>query len=327
MKKIKVMALALALVLLLAACGQQSATNGKTGLRASEKPFVKVAGEEVSTKEFYAQYDLFAGVMALQQGLNQRISSMVVTDKFIQQDLKANNVEISEEDYQKEIDAAIAQIGGEEEFNKYLDFMGTTADVFKANIRNNFNNTKHLEWFTSNFKATDEQLSKYYEENKNNLDYVEARHILVKTEDEAKDIIKKLESKEKTFEELNDELSLDAAAKTKGGSLGRITKTAAGQYDPKFLEATYRLEKNQISEPVSTQVGYHIIEVTDKAEGLDAHKDKIVEALASQEHQVYLDNKLKEIDIVFYDDKGLPIVNPETPEGETQTPTTDVEKP
>ena len=319
MKKIKVIALVLAMVMLLAACGQAKTSNGKTGIRASEKPFVKVGDTEVSNKEYYEQYDLFAAVYALNQGLNQNISNMIISDTFIAKDLADKKVEITEEEYQKEFDAAIKQMGGTAEFEKYLDFMGTTEEVFRNNIKNNYNNTKHLEWFKSTFEPADEELNAYYEQNKTMLDYTEARHILVKDESVAKEVAEKLKAGEKSFEELSNEYSIDEAAKASGGSLGRITPARASEYDADFIKALFALDKNEVSEPVKTQFGYHIIEVTAKAQGMENHKDNIVEALASQKHQEYLNENIQKLDVVFYDGNGLPIVNGENPETNEQT--------
>lgn len=89
---------------------------------------------------------------------------------------------------------------------------------------------------------------------------VRARHILVKTEKEAQDVLAKLKGGA-DFEKLAREISADPSAKTNGGDLEYFTK---GQMVAEFSEAAFKLNKGQISQPVKTQFGFHIIKVEDK---------------------------------------------------------------
>ncbi len=89
---------------------------------------------------------------------------------------------------------------------------------------------------------------------------LKARHILVKTEDEAKEIIKELEGGA-DFAELAKAKSTGPSG-TKGGDLGTFGK---GQMVPEFEAAAFALEVGEFSkEPVKTQFGFHVIKVEDK---------------------------------------------------------------
>src|SRR5580700_2256403 len=88
---------------------------------------------------------------------------------------------------------------------------------------------------------------------------VHARHILVPTEDEAKAIEVELK-KGADFATLAKEKSKDPGA-ADGGDLGYFTKD---QMVPEFSEAAFKLDKGQISDPIHTQFGWHIIKVEDK---------------------------------------------------------------
>jgi len=92
-----------------------------------------------------------------------------------------------------------------------------------------------------------------------NEEEVHARHILVATEDEAKAIREQLQ-KGADFAALAKEKSTDPGA-AEGGDLGYFTKE---QMVPEFAEAAFKLNKGDISEPVKTQFGWHIIKVEDK---------------------------------------------------------------
>lgn len=89
---------------------------------------------------------------------------------------------------------------------------------------------------------------------------VKAAHILVKTEAEAKDIIEKLNRGE-DFATLAKENSLDPGSKDNGGSLGYFSK---GQMVPDFEAVAFKLKKGEVSDPIKTRFGYHIIKVSDK---------------------------------------------------------------
>ena len=84
---------------------------------------------------------------------------------------------------------------------------------------------------------------------------IKARHILVKEEFEAGDILKKLEEG-KTFEELALTHSLCPSNK-EGGDLGEFGK---GSMVPSFEEAAFALEIGEVSQPVRTQFGFHLIQ-------------------------------------------------------------------
>jgi peptidyl-prolyl cis-trans isomerase C len=92
-----------------------------------------------------------------------------------------------------------------------------------------------------------------------NEEEVHARHILVTTEDEAKAILAQLKGGA-DFATLAKEKSKDPGA-AEGGDLGYFTKE---QMVPEFAEVAFKLGKGQLSDPVKTQFGWHIIKVEDR---------------------------------------------------------------
>jgi foldase protein PrsA len=87
------------------------------------------------------------------------------------------------------------------------------------------------------------------------VDKIKCSHILVKKQSEALLILERLKKGE-SFDKLAKELSIDRGSGKRGGDLGYFGR---GAMVKPFEVASFNLEKNQISEPVKTEFGYHII--------------------------------------------------------------------
>lgn len=108
--------------------------------------------------------------------------------------------------------------------------------------------------------VTDADVKKFYDDNLKPQTEVHARHILVETEAQAKEIEAKLKGGA-DFAKLAKEVSKDSGSD--GGDLGYITKD---QVVPEFGNVAFSLEKGKISDPVKSQFGWHIIKIEDKRE-------------------------------------------------------------
>ena len=147
-------------------------------------------------------------------------------------------------------------------------------------------------------KVTDADIKKYYDENKKQFikpaEY-KARHILVKTEKEAKELITKLDGakeKEKTFIELAKKHSTGPSG-VQGGELGWFT---AKKMVPEFSAAAATLAKGSYTKtPVKTSFGYHLIFLEDKktedAKKFDEIKDSVKTLLVNTRLQQKIKDK------------------------------------
>ncbi len=118
-------------------------------------------------------------------------------------------------------------------------------------------------------------------------DEIRARHILVKTEEEAKAIIADLDAG-KDFIELAKEKSTDPN-KSEGGDLGYFVK---GRMVPEFEEAAFAMEKGSYSKtPVKTQFGFHVIKLEDKREAAPPKYEEV----AQQVRQLVMRDKYLEV--------------------------------
>ena len=149
------------------------------------------------------------------------------------------------------------------------------------------------------FNITDEEIKKAYDERVTKLASKEfnARHILVKTEDDAKAIIKELEGGA-DFEKLAKEKSTGPSG-SNGGSLGWFkAKTMV----PAFANAVKSMKKGDISkEPVKTQFGFHVIKLEDSRDAklptLETLKGQLKRVIAQKKMIAYMEDIKKGADI------------------------------
>ena len=175
-----------------------------------------------------------------------------------------------------------------ESFKKQVEFMKKRAlqtEFFRKNV---------------NEKITDADLQAVYDEQIGALptrQQVKARHILVKTEDEANAIIKELDGGA-DFAELAKEKSTGPSG-AQGGDLGYFGQ---GQMVPSFEAAAFALDKGKYTEkPVKSDFGWHVILVEDKRDEpkptLESVKENLRAFVAQQKFQALLDDLRKDADV------------------------------
>jgi peptidyl-prolyl cis-trans isomerase C len=144
--------------------------------------------------------------------------------------------------------------------------------------------------------VTEEAMRKVYDEAIKQIkdeEEVSARHILVESEEEAKKIAADLK-KGGDFNAIAKEKSKDPGSKDNGGDLGFFSKD---QMVPEFANAAFALNKGQLSEPVKSQFGWHVIRVDDKRKkqppAYDQVKDQL-ESFVQRRAQAEMITKLRE---------------------------------
>jgi len=175
-------------------------------------------------------------------------------------------------------------------------------EKMKNEMLANFNIAKVLE----KVEVKDEEIKAYYDENKAQFvsgPSVAASHILVDSEEKAKEIQAKIEAGEVSFEDAAREHS-SCPSKENGGALGEFTQ---GQMVPEFDKAVFSMEVGELRGPVKTQFGFHIIKLTAKNESKEIAfndvKDQIMSALIQEKRQKAYESKINQLKIVFPVDK------------------------
>lgn len=177
------------------------------------------------------------------------------------------------------LDAKENKLNEEEEFKVVLDH---TVD----NLLKNYAFSKIL----SKETVSDEEVEKYFEDNKAVFakELVNASHILIDTEEKALEIKKEIEEG-KDFAQAAMEYS-SCPSKDAGGELGEFPR---GAMVPEFEDKAFSMEAGEVSEPVKTQFGYHIIKLNSKSDPANitfesVKEDVRSEALRVKQQEAYL---------------------------------------
>lgn len=177
------------------------------------------------------------------------------------------------------LDAKENKLNEEEEFKVVLDH---TVD----NLLKNYAFSKILSGET----VSDEEVEKYFEDNKAVFakELVNASHILIDSEEKALEIKKEIEEG-KDFAQAAMEYS-SCPSKDAGGELGEFPR---GAMVPEFEDKAFSMEAGEVSEPVKTQFGYHIIKLNSKSDPANitfesVKEDVRSEALRVKQQEAYL---------------------------------------
>jgi foldase protein PrsA len=257
-----------------------------------DKAIAKINGDSISKDELY-------DVMVEQYGA--ATVEQLIADKIVASEAKKQKITISDEELNKEVDKLKESYGGEEVFDQVLASNNTTVDVLKEDLKNYLTMRELIE---PQIEITDEELKTYFDENKDSLgeaEQVKASHILVEGEETAKEIKQKL-ADGADFAELAKEYSTDEGSKENGGELGFFPR---GTMVTEFEDVAFSLPINEISEPVKSDYGYHIIKVEEKKEAKEADfddskaaiKETLIDEKMESEYTTWLEEKKKDYDI------------------------------
>ncbi|MBQ3815843.1 MAG: peptidylprolyl isomerase [Clostridia bacterium] len=155
-------------------------------------------------------------------------------------------------------------------------------------------------------RVTDDEVKKFYEENPDQFEAgltFAASHILVDSEEQAAEVRAKIASGEMTFEDAAKAYS-SCPSKAQGGDLGEF---GHGQMVPEFEEACAAMEVGDLSNPVKTQFGWHVIRLNKKEQGgkmaFADVKDEIRQALLGEKQQAAYQSRINQLKILFPVDK------------------------
>lgn len=200
-----------------------------------------------------------AGTQEFRGVQNQIVGYLVLREAYVCEGDELG-LEVSDEEIDKRLDEIVEQYykGDEKRFQDELKKQGVAEEQLRKEIEMQLFQRKIFDEVTADVKVSDKEIEQYY--NKNKQQYTNAatrtvRHILVKQRARADELLAQLRGGA-SFAALARKHSTDPGSKKNGGKL----ELAEGQTVPAFDKVAFRLKKGQLSEPVKTQFGWHIIQ-------------------------------------------------------------------
>ncbi len=319
MKK-KIMLLALAATLLLASCsgnGNTASTSEQvtgeqtTGEQIQELPenmsyaklpedvAIRVDGEDIKKADVDFFYNIVRKQAIANAGGEEALKNMgptgvpledyikqMVNEKMIMLHLmkKENpSLSVKDEDVEKKL-KEIEETQGKDKLEEYLKGVEISLEEYKSVVKQSlYEEAFYADHFKKN-PISEEQIKSVFVMRREEMPTHHAKHILVETEEEAKAILKDLEAG-KDFGEIAKEKSKDPGSAARGGDLGF---NAPNLFVPEFADALKKLEVGQISDPVKTQFGYHIIKLEEKKENYEDFKEQIQAQMEKESYNMYI---------------------------------------
>lgn len=239
----------------------------------------------------------------------QNAVDYLVRTKLLYQFLQEQKVPVTKEQLDEEqatIEKAMKARDPKANIAEALSLTGISLDEFRKQL------TPRIQWNNYLMKrATDAELKKYFEQNKDvfNGTQVKASHILIKVDPDAKPadkekakqkllaIKKEIESGKISFADAANKYSEDPSnqAQPTGGDVDYFFRK--NQLVEPFAAKAFSMKQGEISDPVETEYGYHLIQVTGRKEGQPRDfaqmKDQVMFQYAADQQQEIVDSMLK----------------------------------
>lgn len=231
--------------------------------------------------------------------IKKTVLDEMVDYKIIEEDAKKMGIEIDSKLVDKKFAELKKDLG--EKYKEDQKKLGIKDSYYKDKIVEQEYLKAHEKKVKSAFEVNDEELKKYYEEHKNEYYLAKVSHILLKTEKEANQVYGELS--ENNFGELAKKYSKDQSSKESNGFLGEFK---SGIFEESVDDEIKNLNAGQISKPVKSKLGYHIIRVDEKkTQAFSDVKDSIRNEILNKKYQAYLKNlkEKSEVEIKLNDAK------------------------
>ena len=281
-------------------------------------PVAVVEGVEIKKADLEQAFARMVGAQGIptdQLPEEQRIQGyhMILDDMIIEKLVtkRAAETKVTDEEVAAKMEGFKTKFGSEDALKQQIEKSGLTLDKVKENVREGL---RQEHWIDSQIKGKDEvtdaDAEDFYKKNPDQFkqpEQVRASHILVAVDKEAKpEVVAEKEKaakaiaervkKGEAFDKLAKELSEDPSAKENSGDLNYFGRE---QMVPEFSAAAFKMKKDEISDPVRSQFGFHVIKVTDHKDGetvtLEKARPKLIAFLKQQKRQGEIEKVVKAI--------------------------------
>lgn len=262
-------------------------------------PVAKVNGEAITKAQLDSAFNAAVessgaktADLTPEQKLNgyRQLLDELIMDKLVAK--AAAGIEVTDDEVNAEIAKIKKQFPSEDAFAAQLKEAGQTPEKLTASLRTMLQQQRWMKTQVKEQAISDDDTKKFYDSNQTEFqspDTVKASHILfmVKKDDSEGAVKQKLDAAQKAaerakkgedFTNLAKELSEEPGAKDSGGDLGFFSKD---RMVPEFAEVAFKQTPGDISDPVRTQFGWHVIKVTEKKPAGTVPFDQVKEQISS----------------------------------------------
>ena len=244
------------------------------------------------------------------KGINNNILSFIIDNEVAYQDAQRENIKVEDKDVNEKYEDLKETLKSNSAYKAKLDEVGVNDDFLKSQFKKDLIVSKYKENFMKNIKINDNEIKTYYDNHKDEFtkEEVRASQILISTlddnnnvvnqeqkeklKDKAENILEKLKNNE-DFAILAKEYSDDKNSGKDGGDLGYFSKE---DKNIDFTNPVFKLEKDQLSDIIETEYGYHIVKLTDNksvTKTLEESKEDIKNKILNQKYTQHIDSLYK----------------------------------
>jgi peptidyl-prolyl cis-trans isomerase C len=279
-----------AAVLLLAGCGQSDSGKGPVLVKVNDKSYTASQVEKELAQEARRLPP------EVQQHLTTKEGQKQFLDRLVRRELLIQEAERQKIEEQPEV-----------------------AEQIKAFRHEVMLRTLVQKEIGDKVSVEDKDAQEYFQANPDEFsgDRIRAKHILVESEDEAKQVLDRLSAKKESFEDVAKVASQDTFTAQKGGDLDYLARE---QMIPEFAKAAFALKPGEVSGPVKTPFGFHVIKLVDRKKGqplgFEQVKDQLKRRLLEQRQGDRFQAWLKELEggaKITREDSYLPVAAPFAP--------------
>jgi foldase protein PrsA len=198
---------------------------------------------------------------AFKRDYQQTVLSRLIRREVLSVAAEEAGVEVTETDVSDRLDQVISDVGGQEQFETELANRNLTQEEVEGFVRDSLVEEALREAVTKGTEPTDTEIEAYYQGNCECVTEIYTQHILVNDNARAVDISQQLKAApaskvDDLFAKLARKFSTDTASAKRGGDLGFVPES---QFVPEYTQSVAELDKGEISNPIRTQFGYHVV--------------------------------------------------------------------
>ena len=281
-------------LLLLPACSDLLTTAAATvdGRKIEEDRFVRELDFLLADPRFAQQLAPGKEGELQRKELARQYLTFLIHQQVVQVYAEEHDVEVEGQDVDALLEQQIAELGGPQAFEGLLRTANASVSDVRSLLSEQILRESVAEAVVEE-QLTESQLRQTYEERALEFSQVHVAHILVETEEEARDILE--QATPQTFAELAEKHSFDTGSAPNGGDLG--VQRPADLVQP-FADATLEIPVGEIGGPIQTEFGWHLIHVIERqTQPFESVRESLLQELRGRVFTDWLIEQVQEAEI------------------------------